>query len=251
MDNFFRSFPPKSGRTAFTLVEMLAALFIVALLAVLLTPMIGKAIESANGAKCVSNLRQFGVAITAYSADHNMSLPAYLQSQADPGARKPSWFRPADAEQFPAVGWAWNYIDPPRKMFRCPSDNTKSSRDQEKNPAPAYCSYASNYYFISAVDADGVPLRRKLGLDESFKLYDVQKKMLLCDGRSSSEDSDAGSEYSVATTIPPSAATVPKCMSARHHGGSNFLLGDGSVRWVSFKDAIDKSPDGYLNPSAK
>lgn len=241
IDDPFRGRARKSGSAAFTLVEILAAVFIVALLAVLLVPAIRNGIESAHGAKCLSNLRQFGLAIISYSADHNMSLPAYLQVK---DGKYATWNTQGDAEEFPAVGWAWNYLDPPRKMFRCPSDTTKSIRDQQSNPTSAYLSYASNYYFITGLRADGVPER-----EEYPKIYEARNKMLLCDGRSQSEDPEAGSEFSAQKTIPPGAsnANVRKNMSSRHHGGSNFLFGDGSARWIAFDEAIDTSEGGYLN----
>jgi prepilin-type N-terminal cleavage/methylation domain-containing protein len=63
-------------RAAFTLVELLVVLAIVAVLAALVTPAVGTAIERGRAAKCVNNLRQIGVAFQQYAADHDYRFPA-------------------------------------------------------------------------------------------------------------------------------------------------------------------------------
>jgi len=55
----------------FTLVEMLTVIFIILLLAGLLTPALGKAREKAREAKCKHNLKQIGNLIALYEIDSN------------------------------------------------------------------------------------------------------------------------------------------------------------------------------------
>jgi len=61
---------------AFTLVELLAAIGIVAMLASLLIPALGKMQAKANSAKCLNNLRQWGAVTMTYVADHDGALPS-------------------------------------------------------------------------------------------------------------------------------------------------------------------------------
>ena len=58
-------------RRAFTLVELLVVVAIVAVLAALLLPAIVRAKHSAHAAKCISNLRQLGLAAQMYFDDHD------------------------------------------------------------------------------------------------------------------------------------------------------------------------------------
>jgi len=64
---------PRVG--AFTLIELLVVIAIIAVLASFATPAIGNAIERGRSAKCVSNLRQIGVAVQQYIADNDNTFP--------------------------------------------------------------------------------------------------------------------------------------------------------------------------------
>ena len=93
-----KSFSPR--RSAFTLVELLVVIAIIAILASILLPVIGRIREQADSTKCLSNLRQIGSAILAYSNENNDRLPG-----------------PLKATQYPVLkenekGSLWKLIDP-------------------------------------------------------------------------------------------------------------------------------------------
>ncbi|MEM6391216.1 MAG: DUF1559 domain-containing protein [Planctomycetota bacterium] len=69
---------PHRGPTAFTLIELLVVISIIALLIAILLPALGAARAAARTARCSSNLRQIGIAMAAYQADHQGAIvPAF------------------------------------------------------------------------------------------------------------------------------------------------------------------------------
>lgn len=64
----------------FTLIELLVVMAIVAVLAAMLLPALGRARESARRAQCVNNLQQFSRAIELYRQDHQFAWPPWLSN---------------------------------------------------------------------------------------------------------------------------------------------------------------------------
>jgi len=79
---------------AFTLIELLTVIAIIALLAAMLLPAISSAREKGRRAVCSSNLRQIGIAITSYAQDNFGSIPY--------GPKAPPFTSPA--EFYPSTG---------------------------------------------------------------------------------------------------------------------------------------------------
>ncbi len=65
----------RTTHRAFTLIELLVVIAIIALLAAILFPVFGRARENARRTGCLSNLKQFGLALHMYSQDYDDISP--------------------------------------------------------------------------------------------------------------------------------------------------------------------------------
>lgn len=113
-----------SPSAAFTLIEMLTTVAIVAVLFALIAPNVSKGVESAKTSQCASNLRQIGVAMLNYAAD-NGRLP--------PGSGPSSW----DKEIAPYLDLEANAAGKfaNSKVFQCPADPKPNKQFQRSYTA--------------------------------------------------------------------------------------------------------------------
>jgi prepilin-type N-terminal cleavage/methylation domain-containing protein/prepilin-type processing-associated H-X9-DG protein len=108
-------------RNAYTLVELLVVLGIIAILAALLFPAFAQSKAASKRAVCLSNLRQVGFAFLVYESDHDERMPDRRDLKlALPGGYRPwTTWPPSD----PRAGWAAVVLGPYLKanqIWKCP-----------------------------------------------------------------------------------------------------------------------------------
>lgn len=78
---------PPSRKSAFTLVELLAVITIIALLIALLLPAVKRARDNVKVVICMNNLRQISIALQSYAHENKRMGPAYIKADSP----SPSW----------------------------------------------------------------------------------------------------------------------------------------------------------------
>lgn len=104
---------------SFTLIELLIVIAIIAILASMLLPALGKARERGRTAACTSNLKQIGVAYAAYIVDNSdFMIPVLTNNSGSLGT--PHWgMRLLSLDEFFREIPGNSYLT--SAVFRCPS----------------------------------------------------------------------------------------------------------------------------------
>ena len=223
-----------SRRAAFTLVELLVVIGIIAVLISILLPTLGRARDAAAKTQCLSNLRQTHLAVVMYANNYKDTVPlgcwsGYYQQNYM------VWFK---GKPSPIVFGLLNEakLMPTPKALFCPAEaNPESQFNTPINPWPPFAGIGTNVrigYGSRPVDHKSAVVSwsgDKPYPDQSNnifpKLVKYKSKAILADYLSSASR-----------------------ITTRHRRGVNVLYGHGGAQWVDYKAIkieVEKCTDDY------
>lgn len=121
---------------AFTLLELLVVFVIIAVLAGIGFAVMSSSQRKAKAVRCISNLRQLGIAFSTYSQDHNGNYPPVVEDATGADPNETVWSNVLITEKYlPTPTTAAN------NMFLCPFDPGAPFNGAEGVRSYAYNSY--------------------------------------------------------------------------------------------------------------
>lgn len=119
-------------KRAFTLVELLVVIGIIALLIAILLPSLAAARQSSQAVTCMSNMRQIGLAFMQFAMEHRDRLPGggYL---SPPRNTYVAWNNILNREVFNTPG-----LNPDHPIARAPGNGTLTCPNFQRSPNASY-----------------------------------------------------------------------------------------------------------------
>ncbi|GIW75398.1 MAG: hypothetical protein KatS3mg104_0461 [Phycisphaerae bacterium] len=221
-------------RRAFTLVELLVTVGILAILLALLLPALNRARQLSLRTVCLSNLRQVYQHYQLYALDFKDQVPLGYRTAKQFNSMI---FSGTSTRQYVLFGWLYvhqQWKDP--RIFYCPSETSPRLQfDTPENPWPpgeegvstanVFCGYGSRPQVLIP---DDLALYPRPGF-RMPRLHEFKNRAVLADLMNS-----------------------PPRLDQRHRNGVNVLYGDSSARWVrrsAFNALLSTLPDPAGNPA--
>jgi len=251
----------KNNARGFTLIELLVVIAIISILASILFPVFARARENARRASCMSNLKQFGLAMMMYVQDYDETYPKAVSGGMDSSP-------PGGAQNLGGTNWSWQQLLYPYhkslQIFYCPSGINIPVTGQHRDFI-TYGNYGANRLLIPSF-GDALKLSAVVAPANTYAIMDAGTYSVppqVADPTSASVTVGNGNFIPGIGTLGAAcaAAAAPydvlqsDCQSGRHLGGINMAFADGHVKWLKIdavsSEARKAAPTQYgaWNPS--
>ena len=110
------------SKMAFTLIEVLCVISLIAILSAMLFPVFAQARENARRTSCLSNMRQIGIAIALYAGDYDDKYPLGKDSKFDYYDQVPDIAQFPTVRTLPVLRDILNPYTKNNEIWHCPSD---------------------------------------------------------------------------------------------------------------------------------
>jgi len=225
-------------QSAFTLVELLVVIGIIALLIAMLMPALKRAHAQALAVQCTSNQRQLMMGFLLFANDHKNRLPGNFVDYQQKDPDKHAWLVDAgvDPQKAPQCGTLFKYVRNPN-VYRCPAtESIKYNIQVGSNGCFDYVSYG---VFTGALTTKIPGLTRFQGSGTKISMIPTP---IICEEELKNGGINDGNIEGLHNCTDRLAST--------HRGGGHYATLDGSVRWfiepagTSAMNYFTKGPSG-------
>lgn len=219
------------GSKAFTLIEMLVVIAIIGVLASMLMPALGKALDNGRLAVCINNQKQVGMATFVYADTWYGSLPPLYSYDV--------WKPPYISQLLAASGMGpssdWTYyrwndkVAEETALGKCPAIGGTSTTAATHHPLGDY-----GFNLMHVIWGKEYTLRLSRFPHPSTTLFSIDARDI------------ANKSSSWCASDPDYPGGVNDVFDPRHNGGSSTLFLDGHAEWME-DGVIISNPDDMWN----
>lgn len=263
-------------KPGFTLIELLVVIAIIAILAAILFPVFSRARENARRASCQSNLKQIGLGIMQYTQDYDEKLPHSANYNVfGAGSFDPNSL----SSRKEAQSWRsmiYPYVKS-AQVYYCPSyfpeyNGAPTKQDWQPNLDGTVDDFTTSGYAVNEgrVPPDSDISQRGIGgirgpfagsghlavalsdiLSPTTCIMVLEKSTYIGDpnlnyrlGIQNSDVWGGVTPYSASYITNPSGTAGIQSRALVHLEGSNYLFGDGHVKWFKPDSVAESTASG-------